>query len=127
MGAENKSGYVAGVFVASRYADWAIPLYSTSGSIAAASPATLPLAAGSVALPDGNSFVPFAVSNVVQVGSGVNAENVTITAISGMGTFAPPGSASISGNTSNTHGGGDLVQSASGGLYEACLDCSNAG
>lgn len=127
MGAQNKSGFVAGVFVASRYFNWQVPVYSTSGQIAAASPATLPLAAGNITLQDGDSFVPFAVNGTVLVGQGANQETVTITAVSNAGQFAPPGTASIAGNTSNTHGEGDLITSATGGLLEACLDCSNSG
>jgi len=119
----------AGVYRASSYGKWQCKV--ASGPVSAASPATLTLVSGVVTLPDGRVICPFAVSATVSVGTGSNAESVTLTTVTNCYNGAPlgpsSGAASIAGNTSNTHGQGDIVTSNSGGLYEAALDCSNAG
>lgn len=118
--------HVGGVFVSNVYAK-ATPNVVFAGPVASASPATLQLVSPTVTLPDGRTLVPYYVGEVVTVGTGASAENVTLTAVSGCYLGAAPGSCQISGNTSNAHGVGDKVTSGTNGVGEAVNDAGNQG
>jgi hypothetical protein len=128
QGPPNKASqltHVAGVYVASNYTGMQF-IVDNPSSVAAASPATLILRQPSFALRDGTTIYPF-VNEKVTIGSGASQETVTITAISGCSAGAGYDSCTITGNTSNSHGRGDVVASATGGLYEAIQDAGNNG
>lgn len=115
----------AGVYVSTNYKNWSVPI--SGAAVAAASPATFTLFNADVALPDGRHFVPFYVGEVVNIGTGANAELVTLTAVSNCYLGAPNNTCTISGNTSNAHGQGDLVTSGTNGIGEATNDAGRFG
>lgn len=116
---------VAGRFVADNYTRWQERVFA--GPVAAASPATLVVTSVPVSLPDGRSIVPFWVGQHVTVGTGSNSETVQITAVNGCYLGSQNGTCSISGNTSNSHGQGDLIVSETFGLEEAIFDANSSG
>ncbi len=118
--AQSSATRSVGLYSAYNYSRWTVPV--ASGPVAAASPATFTLVRGTVTLPDGRTIVPFFVNDIVNIGSGANQEAVTITAVNNCYLGAPLNSCTISGNTSNSHGQGDLVASGTFGLYEAVND-----
>ena len=93
-----------------------------AGPIAAGTPASFQLTNATVRLPDGRTIVPFFVGEHVRIGAGSQQENVTLTAVSGCYNGAPQGNCTISGNTVNQHGQGDIVTSATIGAEEAMYD-----
>jgi hypothetical protein len=115
--------HVGGWYVAQNYNYWALQINNAS-SVPAASPATFVLRQGSYSLPDGRVLVPY-VGEIVNVGAGSVEEAVTLTAVSGCYQNAPVDSCTISGNTSNAHGRGELVTSGTGGIGEAAADAAN--
>ena len=117
---------VAGVYDAKNYSYWS-GVIDNSTSVPAASPATFVLRQGTVSLPDGRTIVPYFVGEIVNVGAGTTQEVVTLTAVSGCFLNAPVDSCTISGNTSNAHGRGDLITSGTAGIGEAVQDASNNG
>jgi len=121
----SQNSYTAGVFVASQYNTWFSEL--VGGPYASASPQTMNIFQGVARLLDGRTVIPFAANNVVSIGSGANAENVTLTSVANCTLGQANGAASITGNTANAHGQGDKVASSSGGLYEACIDATAKG
>src|SRR6185312_6750619 len=121
----SQNSYTAGVFVASQYNTWFSEL--VGGPYASASPQTMNIFQGVARLLDGRTVIPFAANNVVSIGSGANAENVTLTSVANCTLGQANGAASITGNTANAHGQGDKVASSSGGLYEACIDATTKG
>ena len=117
----NLSSRVAGIFQASNYSNWQMQV--SGGPYPAASPQTLMVVSGAITLRDGRMPTMFTVGATVNVGSGAQAESVTITAVTNMpGLGLPLNSSSLSGNTANAHGQGDKIVSNSGGLFEACSD-----
>jgi hypothetical protein len=119
---ESALSSVAGVKVAVNYNF--SPLRIATGPVAAASPASFQLTYGYVKLADGRTIAPFFVGDIVKIGEGSTAENVTLTAVTSCGINAPQGSCVIAGNTVNAHGQGDVVASGSMGLDEAIYDSS---
>lgn len=117
--------HVAGVYSSESYSKWSDRIYA--GPVSAASPASFQMTSPTVTTRDGHTFVPFFVNEIVTIGSGSNAENVTLTAVSGCYPNAPQGNCVISGNTSNSHGQGDQVVSGTGGIGEAINDASSQG
>lgn len=103
------------------------PVRIFAGPIAAASPATFQLTNAQVRLTDGRTIVPWFVGEHVRIGTGSQQESVTLTAVSGCFVGAPQGNCTISGNTVNQHGQGDLVASATLGVEEAAEDAYLAG
>ncbi|MBU6231667.1 hypothetical protein KGP36_03280 [Patescibacteria group bacterium] len=122
---ESDLSHVGGVYVSSNYANWTMTVDNPT-TVAAASPATLILRQPGQVLPDGRTIYPY-VGEVVNVGSGANQEAVTLTATSGCFLNAPVDSCTITGNTSNTHGRGDVVASGTNGVGEATQDAGNNG
>jgi hypothetical protein len=118
--------HVGGVWVSQNYSYWQDRIF-TAGTVAAASPATFQVNTGLVKLPDGNTFSPFFVGQIVNIGTGATQEAVTLTAVSGCTSANPDGTCTISGNTSNAHGHGEVVASSSGGIQEAIQDAANQG
>jgi len=112
--------HVAGVFVAANYGLWAIKIFS--GPVAAGVGATLSLVQGVVTLPDGRQILPFAVGAPITIGEGLSEEIVSVTAFQNCYLDSPPGNPSVSGTTTKIHGQGEVVQSGSSGLFEACAD-----
>ncbi len=117
--------HVGGVYVSRNYSYWGLTIDNAS-SVPAASPATFILRQGSSTLPDGRVIYPF-VGEIVNVGAGSVQESVTLTAVSGCFLNAPVDSCTISGNTSNAHGRGELVTSGTNGIGEAMGDAANNG
>ena len=118
----SKSG---GFYNAMAYSTWQARIFS--GPVAAASPATLTMTYATVTLPDGRTVVPFSVGEIVNVGTGATQEAVTLTAVNNCYVGAPQGTCTISGNTSNAHGQGEVVTSGSAGILEAFYDAANNG
>lgn len=105
-----------GVFIASRYNLWSLLI--VGGSYAAGSPQTFALATGSCRTRDGNQVIPFTVGSNLYIGAGSDLE---LGAVTGSSNFFPDSNnATCSINTANTHGQGELIQSGSYGLNEAC-------
>lgn len=98
------------------------PMRIFAGPIAAGSPATFQLTNAQVKLTDGRTIVPWFIGEHVKIGTGSQQESVTLTAVSGCFNGAPQGNCTISGNTSNQHGQGDLVASGTVGAEEAMYD-----
>ncbi len=117
--------HVGGVYVSRNYSYWSMQVDNPT-SVPAASPATLILRQGSFTMPDGRVMIPF-VGEIVNVGAGSIEEAVTLTAVSGCFQNAPVDSCTISGNTSNAHGRGELVTSGTNGIGEAEGDAANNG
>ena len=118
--------HVAGVYVASAFANWKMQI--SQGPVLAASPATFNLATGSFTLQDGTEIsIPFTVGAPITIGNGAAQETVNVTAFNGTGTGAAYGQATVSANTSNTHGSGEPIISGSAGLCEACALCASQG
>lgn len=103
------------------------PVRIFSGPIAAASPAVFQLSGAQVKLGDGRTIVPWFVGQHVRIGTGSVQETVVLTAVSGCYNGAPQGNCTISGNTVNAHGQGDLVSSQTFGAEEAMYDAYLAG
>lgn len=117
--------HVGGVYVAQNYNYWNMVI-DNANSVPAASPATFILRQGTFTMPDGRTMAPF-VGEIVNVGAGTVQEAVTLTAVSGCFLNAPVDSCTISGNTSNAHGRGELVVSGTNGIAEAIGDAANNG
>lgn len=117
--------HVGGVFVSKNYSYWNMVIDNPT-QVVSASPATFTLRQGSYTLPDGRVQTPF-VNEIVTIGAGSVQENVTLTAVSGCYANAPYDSCTISGNTSNSHGKGELVVSSSQGIQEAVNDAASQG
>lgn len=116
---------VAGVFVANNFRQWQARIFA--GSVAAASPATFQVTAVPIVLPDGRSIAPFWIGQHVTVGTGSLAETMQITALSNCSLGTAPGSCTVSGNTVNAHGQGDLITTETAGLEEAEFDAASHG
>jgi hypothetical protein len=94
----------------------ALQVYQVAPS--AVGSATLTLAYGQVTATDGTVFSPLNTNNPLTVGTGSNAETVTLTAISNP-TPGTLGTAQITATFDNAHGTGDFVTSSTYGLQEA--------
>lgn len=116
---------VAGVFVANNFRSWSARIFA--GSIAPASPATFQVTTVPIVLPDGRSISPFWVGQHVTVGTGSLAETMQVTALSNCTLGVAPGSCTVSGNTVNAHGQGDLITTETVGLEEAEFDAASHG
>jgi len=116
---------LAGVYYAGAYGVWQIKI--AKGPVPAGAGATMKLFQGVVTLSDGKTLMPFAVGAPITIGVGTSAETVAVTAFSNCFLESPPGNPSVSATTSFAHGQGDIIQSGSSGLFEACLDCFNRG
>jgi hypothetical protein len=114
--------HVGGFYVAANYSYWSLQINNAS-SVPAASPATFILRQGSATLPDGRVIFPY-VGEIVTIGAGSVAESVTLTAVSGCFQNAPVDNCTISGNTSNPHGRGELIASGTVGIGEAEQDAA---
>jgi hypothetical protein len=114
--------HVGGVYVARNYSYWSLQVDNPT-SVPAASPATLILRQPSATLPDGRVIYPF-VGEIVLVGAGANQESVTLTAVSGCYLNAGYDTCTVSGNTSNSHGRGELIASGTVGIGEALQDAT---
>ena len=112
-----------GVYYALNFANWVMKIVGPS--VASASPATFPLATGSANLGDGTAIIPFTVGAPISIGTGSGLETVNVTSFTSV--FPDSNSASVSANTSNAHGQGDIIQSGSAGLCEACALAASQG
>ena len=112
---------VAGVKVAMNY-EYTPARIDATGSVAAASPATFNITGVPIKLPDGRSIIPFFVGEYVNIGQGSTQEATTITAVSNCNLGAAIAACTVSANTVNAHGRGDLVASGTNGVGEAIYD-----
>lgn len=81
--------------------------------------ATLTIQYPYVTLPDSSQLFPLNTNAQVTIGSGSNAETVTVTALSNATSFAGYNTCTLTATFANTHGIGDQVSSATFGLQEA--------
>jgi len=117
--------HVGGVYVSQNYSYWSMQIDSPN-SVPAASPATFIMRQPTATLPDGRTIAPF-VGEIVLVGAGTVQESVTLTAVSGCFVNAGYDTCTISGNTANAHGRGELVVSGTVGIGEAIQDAAGNG
>src|SRR5580692_4171273 len=87
---------------------------------------TLQLVTGMTALSDGTVLFPLAINAPINVGSALNAEQVTPTAV-GNPTSTVYDAATVTATFTNLHGEGDIISSASFGLQEAINAANGAG
>lgn len=113
-----------GKYNASAYNTWRAQIYTGNSATGTAS---IVLRQNGVALCDGYTFQPFSVGQAISVGTGSNAETVTITAVSSCAKNGPPNACTLTGSFSNTHGSGELVLSGTFGAQEAVNDAFNNG
>lgn len=115
----------AGFFVAYNYGLWNAKIYTGTSATGAAS---ITVYVPTVALPDGRTIVPFAVTAPITVGAGSTAETVTPSAVSNCVKSNPTlGICTITATFSNVHGSGELIQSGTFGLEEAINDANASG
>lgn len=125
----NNESFVAGKFIANYYSGWSGQVVTGN---AATGSSTIVLRAGNIILPDGRSFVPFAVGVPIVV-SDAAPELITPTAVSGCinktggvagGQDQPFLTCTITASFAALHGGYATVISATNGLAEAALDAN---
>lgn len=121
------SSFANGTFYAPNFGKWQLQVANTI----AANGTSILVNAGYTTTPDGIQFVPFAVKEKINVGTGSTAEIATISAVSGCNALAMPGSTATCtltvGALSNAHGIGEPITSADNGIIEAVAYASQTG
>ena len=116
-----------GVYYAPNFGKWQLQVANTI----AASGTSIIVNAGYTTTPDGIQFVPFAVKEKINVGTGSTAEIATISAVTGCNQLAAPGTTAVCtltvGALSNAHGIGEPITSADNGIIEATAYASQTG
>ena len=116
-----------GVYYAPNFGQWHLQVANTI----AASGTSILVNAGITTTADGITFVPFAVKQKINVGSGSTAEIATISAVSGCSATALPGTTATCtltvGALSNAHSIGEPITSADSGIMEAVAYAQQAG
>ena len=119
--------YVQGTYYAQNFGKWQLQVANTI----AASGTSILVNTGITTTPDGITFVPFAVKQKINVGSGSTAEIATISAVSGCNATALPGTTATCtltvGALSNAHGIGEPITSADNGIIEAIAYAQQTG
>lgn len=123
-----QSSFDGGVYYAPNFGKWQMQM---GGNITATGSVAFLVNAGFTTTPDGITFVPFAVNEKITVGTGAQAEIVTISAVSGCNATAPPGQPATCTVTatsfSNSHYIGEPITSADNGILESLAYASNTG
>lgn len=122
--------YSGGVFYATGYAQWSIPI--VTGCIAGGTSITVNAPAATA--PDGRVFLPFSNAAgafpLITVGLGSLQETVTPTSVSNSILGANGNvtcTVTVSGGFTNAHGAGELITSGDDGIMEAINDAALAG
>jgi len=122
------ASYAAGIAYAPNFGKWQIPL---GGTVTATGSQSFLLQSAFASTPDGIVFVPFVVNGKITVGTGAQAETVTISAVSGCSGVANYGQTATCTVTAtsfaNNHYIGEPVTSADNGIMEARSYASNTG
>lgn len=119
--------YSDGTYYANNFGKWQLQIANTI----AANGTSILVNAGYTTTPDGIQFVPFAVNERINVGTGSIAEIATISAVSGCNAAAIPGTSAVCtltvGALTNAHNIGEPITSADNGIMEATAFASNTG
>lgn len=122
-----QESYSNGTYNAPNFGKWQLQVANTI----AASGTSILVNAGITTTADGIQFVPFAVKQKINVGTGSTAEIATISAVSGCNATALPGTTATCtltvGALSNAHGIGEPITSADNGIIEAISFAAQTG
>lgn len=112
--------YEDGKLNAWNFGKWQVNIAPSSSITATGSQSFTANYVSPISTPDGLTFVPFAVNERITVGTGSQAEVVTISAVSGCsGPSSSPSCLITATSFANNHYAGEPVTSADSGLWEA--------